>query len=381
MNGVFNKGKYTGHPFIAPDESYLIWDSVRENGHGDSDLYISFRQEDGSWGNAINMGEEINSDMEDAFGSVTPDGKYFFFHRVKLGESFEDSYANIFWVDALIIEQLKKQNDSSNKENLYLGQRPPGLTPEVFAPGIVSTDNWEIGGVFTPDLKEFYFLREVGETEEDKKQVFMVIQKENNQWQESVVSPRVGQAFISPDGKTMHLGRRYKERTEFGDWSEIKNLDAPFKGFPIMSLTASSKRTYVFDAMGEGVLRYSRLINGKREEPKLFGKEINTGSANAHPFIAPDESYILWDGRRDNGYGKADIYVSFRQQDGSWGEAINLGDKINTNTSEFGAHVTPDGKYLFFNRNVGKVKPTDEYENTDIFWVDAKIIETYRPKE
>ena len=157
-----------------------------------------------------------------------------------------------------------------------------------------------------------------------------MIQKENGQWQESVISPRIGQAFISPDGKTMHLGRRYKERTESGDWSEIKNLGVPFKDFPIMSLTASSKKTYVFDAMGEGVLRYSRLINGKREEPKLFGKEINSGTANAHPIIAPDESYILWDGRRDKGYGKADIYVSFRQQDSSWSEAINLGATINT---------------------------------------------------
>lgn len=40
--------------------------------------------------------------------------------------------------------------------------------------------------------------------------------------------------------------------------------------------------------------------------------------------------------------------------------------------------VTPDGKYLFFNRNTGKVKPTDKYDNIDIFWVDAKVIEDLR---
>jgi Tol biopolymer transport system component len=149
-----------------------------------------------------------------------------------------------------------------------------------------------------------------------------------------------------------------------------------------MRLTASANGTYVFDEMSEqGNLRYSRLIDGKREEPKSFGKQINTGKSNAHPFIAPDESYILWDGRRDSGYGNADIYVSFRQKDGSWNEAINLGEKINTEASEYGASVTPDGKYLFFNRNVGKVKPTDKYENTDMFWVDALVIETLRPKK
>ncbi|WP_074410416.1 serine hydrolase domain-containing protein [Aquimarina megaterium] len=272
------------------------------------------------------------------------------------------------------------KDQSSVLENPYLGQKPPGLIPEPFAPGMVTTEEWQWSGAFTPDLKEFYFIREVGETEEDKKMKFIVIQNKNNKWQESVISPREGEPFISPDGKTMHLGTRYKERTETGDWSKIKSLGVPFKDFPIMLLTASAKGTYVFDSMGEGILRYSRLIDGEREEPKQFGKEINTGKSNAHPFIAPDESYILWDGRRDSGYGNADIYISFQQQDGSWGEAINLGDKINTESSEAGAFVTPDGKYLFFNRNVGKTKPTDKYDDVDTFWVDAKIIEKLRPK-
>jgi len=273
-----------------------------------------------------------------------------------------------------------KEDDFSTTESPYLGQELPGLIPQPFAPELVTTLNWEIDGVFTPDFKEFYFIREVGEKEEDKKMEFVVIQYKDGQWQDSVISPRIGQPFISPDGKKMHLGRRYKDRTDTG-WSEIKKLDTVFMKIPIMRLTASAKGTYVFDEMSEeGLLRYSRLIDGEHEEPKSFGKEINTGKYNAHPFIAPDESYILWDGRRDSGYGNADIYVSFRQKDGSWSEAINLGEKINTEASEYGASVTPDEKYLFFNRNVGKVKPTDKYENTDMFWVDAQVIEVLRPK-
>ncbi len=280
----------------------------------------------------------------------------------------------------------KQQQTTSNAatiENSYLNQTLPGLIPEMFAPGLVSTDNWEVGGVFTPDLKEFYFLREIGEKEEDLKQVFMMIeQKDNGNWEESQISGRVGQAFISPDGKIMHLGRRYKVRTDSG-WSEIKRLGAPYDTIPIMRMTSSAKGTYAFDEAVEGrsILRYSRLINGKREEPKPFPKEINTGKHNAHPFIAPDESYVLWDGQRDNGPRNAEIYVSFKQPNGTWGQAIKLGKEINTKASEFGARVTPDGKYLFFNRNTGKVKPTDKYENTDIFWVDAKVIETLRPKD
>ncbi|MFD2562317.1 alpha/beta hydrolase-fold protein [Aquimarina rubra] len=270
-------------------------------------------------------------------------------------------------------------SDSLTVEIPYLGQKPPGLVPEPFAPGLVTTKNWQYGGVFTPDLKEFYFIREVGE-EEDKKMEFVVFEYKNKSWQERVISKRVGQPFISPDGKIMHLGKRYMERTEDGDWSEIKKLDSVFQKIQIMRLTASSKGTYVFDEIGmpdgDGVIRYSRLIDGKREQPKAFGTAINTGSMNAHPFIAPDESYLIWDGRRDSGYGHSDLYISFKQKDGSWGEAINMGDKINTAAWEAGASVTPDGKYLLFNRNMG----SDKYENVDVFWVDAKIIETLRPE-
>ncbi len=272
-------------------------------------------------------------------------------------------------------KQHSKDNEEATRENLYLGQKPPGLIPEPFAPGMVTTEDWEVSGVFTPDMKEFYFIREGKET---KEQELVVFQYQNNQWQESVVSPRVGTPFIAPDGKTMYLGRRYKERTEAGGWSALKKLDSSFEEIQIMRLTVSSKGTYVFDEIGmpdgDGVIRYSRLIDGKREEPKPFGAAINTGRMNAHPFIAPDESYLIWDGERDSGYGDSDIYISFKQQDGSWGKAINLGDKVNTEGWEAVACVTPDGKYLFFNRNM----TPDNYENVDIFWVDARVIENLR---
>ena len=269
------------------------------------------------------------------------------------------------------------QDDTPIPDGPYLGQTPPGSTPEVFAPGIVSTKGWEMSGIFTPDMKEFYFIREV-DAGTNPRQEFVVFQNKNNQWHESVISPRVGQPFIAPDGKTMHLGKRYKERTKTG-WSEIKSLGSPFEDIRIMRLTASSKGTYVFDEAtrdGKGVLRYSRFIDGKRGEPKPLSKEINTGKYNAHPFIAPDESYIIWDGQRNSPVRNADLYISFRQKSGSWGEAIKMGNKINTDFSEFGARVTPDGKYLFFNRSMG----ADNAENVDIFWVDAQIIETLRSK-
>ncbi|NOY73538.1 MAG: hypothetical protein GXP14_14420 [Gammaproteobacteria bacterium] len=257
-------------------------------------------------------------------------------------------------------------------EGLYLGQKPPGLIPELFAPSIIKKGFRAAGAAFTPDLKEFYFRRRGGEY---KNNTLVVIQYKGNQWIESVVPPRAGQPFISPDGNILYLGNMYRERNHSG-WSVVKSLDAPFKDFPIMRLTTSSKGTYYFDeATKLGNIRYSRLIDGKREAPRSISKEINTGKWTAHPFIALDESYIIWDSERDGGYGDSDLHISFRQQDGSWGTAINLGDKINTKFQDQYGSVTPDGKYFFFHRSYG-----NRGDKADIYWVDAQVIENLRPE-
>jgi CubicO group peptidase (beta-lactamase class C family) len=271
---------------------------------------------------------------------------------------------------------LSEKSDSQDKfpllEGPYLGQQPPGLTPEVFAPGIVSTELRDWTGNFTPDMKEYYFTRL---DSKNRKSTTVFFKFENNRWNKRVLDSRMG-GSISPDGKTMYSGKQYRERINDG-WSELRTLGSPFEDFSIMTLKVSSKGTYVFDEMsrnGNGLLRYSRLVNGKREAPRPFSKAINTGTWTAHPFIAPDESYIIWDSENEGGYGGVDLYISFRQKDGSWGEAINFGDKVNTDGPDSGGFVSPDGKYLFFNR---KISPVD----SDTYWVDAKVIETLRPKQ
>lgn len=250
----------------------------------------------------------------------------------------------------------------------YLGQKPPGLRPVLFAPDIIKTEFREAGCAFSPDLKEFYFRRRGGEYESN---TLVVVTYIDNKWSESLVETKAGEPFISLDGKTMHLGKKYRERTTSG-WSEKKSLGDPFNSFRIMRLTASSNGTYYFDEASEtGPLRYSRFINGVYEQPKTLN--VDVGNWNAHPYIAPDESYIIWDDQRESGSGGADLYISFREKDGAWGPSINLGDTINTEFEDAYGSITPDGKYFFFNRSYGNNK-------ADIFWVDAQIIENLRPK-
>ena len=269
---------------------------------------------------------------------------------------------------------------STDLDSRYFGERPPGLTPELFDPEIVSPDGRFEGGTFTPDMKEFYFSRKNGEY---KKRTFFVIRHKDNGWgQESETDIRWPQ--FSRDGSMMYGGRQFRERTETG-WSEPKS-QGEFLNEQAHGISLSSNDTYYFaffkkEDNGHGNLGYSRLIDGKHESPVKLGAEINTGKWIAHPYIAPDESYLMWDVVREDGYGQADIYISFRRHDGSWLPAMNMGPLINTELQESSPRVTHDGKYLFFSRGDWKVKE-DGSRNWvgKSYWVDARVIENLRPK-
>jgi hypothetical protein len=259
-------------------------------------------------------------------------------------------------------------------EGPLMGQTPPGKTAEVFAPGIISTSNWELEGVFAPGMQEFYF---VTRDEARPRPTIIGFTYQDNRWHKFFEAPRTGEPFITSDGQRMHLAKGYRDRTPDG-WSDVKSLGPLFdrKDWGIMRLTASDAGTYVFDDYKSGdVIRISRLVDGKRQPPETMGDWINTGKLTAHPFIAADESYLIWDSEREGGYGESDLYISFRQQDGAWGPAINMGPTVNSAEDDFWASVTPDGNYLMFDRTVAR-----DGNNIDvsIYWLDAGIIDELR---
>ena len=73
----------------------------------------------------------------------------------------------------------------------------------------------------------------------------------------------------------------------------------------------------------------------------------------------------------------ADLYVAFRTADGGWTEPTNLGPTINTERIDYCPMGTPDGRYLFFSRRDGAT--WDETTTGDVYWVDAAVLEQFRP--
>jgi hypothetical protein len=90
-------------PYVSPDQGFLMFSSQRPGGHGDSDLYISFRAPDGSWMPPRNMGPGVNSESSDFTPMLSPDGRFLFLTSRRAGAS------DIYWVDAQVIEDLREE--------------------------------------------------------------------------------------------------------------------------------------------------------------------------------------------------------------------------------------------------------------------------------
>jgi hypothetical protein len=101
VSGGVDSPYLDAHPCIDPDERFIIFDSRRASvGKGNFDLHVCFRQADGSWSEAFPLGERLGRGIK-MCASISPDGKYLFFTL------FVDNNADIYWVDAKIIEELK----------------------------------------------------------------------------------------------------------------------------------------------------------------------------------------------------------------------------------------------------------------------------------
>lgn len=152
-------------------------------------------------------------------------------------------------------ENIKNDPEFPVLGERYFSQKPPGLIPELFAPGIVSTEEYsETVVTFLPDMKELSFTRSGGKY---KKPTLFVMQYKNHKWSRKSV--------LSTDEK------KYEERFNPA-LSEMKKHEA-FKDIPITGFTVSAKGTYYFyfidfERGGNGHMSYSRFIDGKYEKPK-----------------------------------------------------------------------------------------------------------------
>jgi hypothetical protein len=262
------------------------------------------------------------------------------------------------------------------------------MRPVELAPGVVSTQaNFEFGANFSPDGREFYFSRRDNGQENSR---ILVMRLENGSWTPPETASFSGEYFdyepcLSRDGKELFFGSKrplsgsgpetetaniWMLKRRRGGWRDPVSLGPMLPGNYAEFVSITNKRMLYF---GENSRQQpSNLYRARRRGRRYSAAEplavpIDSSASDAHPLIAPDGSFLIFDSTRPGGFGAGDLYRSFRREDGSWTEPENLGGTINTPVWEVNAALSHDGRYFIF------------HHNGDLYWVDAKALGIFRP--
>ena len=309
------------------------------------------------------------------------------------------------------------ENDFPELKGPYMGQTLPGMTAELFAPGIISNELCNRDVAMSPDGKEMYF----GLHTPDFAYATILCSKEvNGVWtKHEVVSfgrdPRYVclEPAMSPDGQRLYfMSDRTRDRS--GDpfdediWYSVRNGDEwsdPINAGPNVntpghefypSVTEDGSLYFTRADVGTRIhyIYRSRMVNGEFQPAERLPEQVNCGANRYNAYIAPDESFCVVPAvGMPDAYGGTDYYITFRQEDDSWSEPVNMGEQFNHATGgEWSFYMDPAKKVLFFmaTQNISERPEALSYDfffsagngpgngNPDIYWIDAGIVDSLR---
>jgi CubicO group peptidase (beta-lactamase class C family) len=264
----------------------------------------------------------------------------------------------------------------------YLGQTPPESPPILFSPEIF-TGNPEMftTPVFSPDLTEVYwtYLRTDCTSILSMKYI-------DGEWSGPMpvffqnIPFKPVNVSLSPDGEQMFFlaSQPISGAAEAGDlwfstrneksWNDPQPVSAEINAKRLLWKTSVATNGNIYFSARESTLfniYMSHYVNGEYAQPEIVAFS-NTLNNEYNPYVAPDESYVIFN--RSEGNGIDNLFISFKNEDGTWSQAIRLGDEANSfNYHEKCPCVSPDGKYLFFISNREGL--------SRIYWMAAQMID------
>jgi Tol biopolymer transport system component len=284
---------------------------------------------------------------------------------------------------------------SSPGSTFYFNQSEPGTDVKIFATNVISVPGrFQQSMSLSADGKEYYYgitdskngnyetilctrVLTNGQTVTETPSFVTKFHFKKNKF--------IGEPSLAPDGKQLvfvadnppHIW--VATRMENNEWSEAKKLPAPINSdaFEWSPFVSASGTLYFCSTRNrselEGRIYKCEKENGVYKAPELLKGEINDDAAG-DPAVSPDEKFIVFASPKKGGYGDLDLYISYRQPDGTWSKGYNLGPKVNTAGEELGPRISPDGKYLFFYRR-------DKWQNatfSNIYWTEIKQFMSFK---
>jgi hypothetical protein len=249
--------------------------------------------------------------------------------------------------------------------------------PVRYGDGVFSTGAWDFFVALTSDQRTAYICRANAYFS-----YFTILETHlrNGRWSEPEVAPFSGRwsdadPHFSPDGsKLFFISNRpvtgdsargdydiwvVDKRTD-GSWDTPRRLPPPVNadGATEWSPAVAANGNLYFGTIraggkGGNDLYVARWNGSAYGEPENLGDSINTARGEVEPWIAPDESYMVFSGQnRTDGLGGFDLYVAERVGD-VWQKARHLPAPINSAVGDFNQSVSPDGKWLYYSSTRG----------------------------
>ncbi len=147
------------------------------------------------------------------------------------------------------------------------------------------------------------------------------------------------------------------EKDENGNWMKAQNIG---KNINTKSHEATAGLSndgltmfIYFGRHGRGDIYTATKEEDGWSKPRDLGKNINgKESHETSACLSFDKQWLYFISDKEGGKGSHDIWKSpWDAEKERWGEAINLGDVINTDYDEIGVVLHPDGKTLYFQSN------------------------------
>jgi outer membrane protein OmpA-like peptidoglycan-associated protein/tetratricopeptide (TPR) repeat protein len=255
--------------------------------------------------NPINMGRNINSKYAEYFPAITVDGNSFLFTR-------KMSY--------------EKETGRIPQEDFYFSRLNNKAWEPAQPVNNINTTNNEGAPAFSADGRILFFVACAEQ--------YGYGPNRNGQ----------GSCDIFASFKTGN------------NWSLPENLGTPvntgrWESQP--SFSSDGKTLYFVygngkDASTNDIYQSEIKEDGTWDTPKKLSNKINTPLMEESIFIHPDNQTLYFSSNGHVGMGGLDIYMSRRQADGEWGEAVNLGYPINTYSDENSLLVGPSGDIAYF---------------------------------
>lgn len=242
--------------------------------------------------------------------------------------------------------------------------------PVLFGEGIISTADHDSHPAFSPDGKTLYFVKMAPDF---SKWTIFVSYNEGGKWSEPEIAPFSGQywdadPFFTKDGNTLYFisNRPVREgdpqKSDFDIWKmEKKNegWNRPVRlPSPINSETSeyyptiAANGTMYFGSRRKGGkggsdLYASRPENGEYRSAQNLGDAVNTEGNEFEPFIAPDESFMIFMATPTEALEQADLFITYKEKSG-WTKAAKLPPPFNSEAAEFSPKISFDGKLFYF---------------------------------